>query len=243
MQIIFLFIILLSMAVVCALATLVRSNYPFEQYVLHQKAGAEAWMKFPFDILTFIILLNNLIPMSLIVTMEFVKFMLGTLINSDLDMYHEESDTPATARTSSLVEELGQVDYIFSDKTGTLTCNVMDFRMSSVAGRGFAQVVSDDKKLRRDENGNEVGYHDFDALKRFFDTDMTQQGDVLREFFTLLAVCHTVIPEVDEDDPSAEIVYQASSPDEAALVKGARAMGYVFTVFCSSYRLASQRVS
>jgi phospholipid-transporting ATPase len=70
------------------------------------------------DILTFIILYNNLIPISLIVTMEVVKFQQAILINSDLDMYHAPTDTPALCRTSSLVEELGQIEYIFSDKTG-----------------------------------------------------------------------------------------------------------------------------
>ena len=52
----------------------------------------------------------------------------------DLDMYHKESDTPAMARTSNLNEELGQVKYIFSDKTGTLTRNEMTFRMITVGG-------------------------------------------------------------------------------------------------------------
>lgn len=48
-------------------------------------------------------------------------------------MYHAESDTPAMARTSNLNEELGMVKYIFSDKTGTLTRNVMEFKKCSVA--------------------------------------------------------------------------------------------------------------
>ena len=51
----------------------------------------------------------------------------------DIDMYHEESNTPAMARTSNLNEELGLVKYIFSDKTGTLTRNVMEFKKCSVA--------------------------------------------------------------------------------------------------------------
>ena len=61
------------------------------------------------DILTFIILYNNLIPISLIVTMEVVKFQQAQLINSDLDMYYAKTDTPALCRTSSLVEELGNL--------------------------------------------------------------------------------------------------------------------------------------
>lgn len=88
--------------------------------------------------------------------MEIVKFFVGSLINSDMDMYHEESNTPAAARTSSLVEELGQVDYIFSDKTGTLTCNIMEFKMVSIAGVAYADVVPDEKKSRIDENGKQV---------------------------------------------------------------------------------------
>ena len=50
--------------------------------------------------------------------MEVVKFQQAILINSDLDMYYAPTDTPAVCRTSSLVEELGQIEYIFSDKTG-----------------------------------------------------------------------------------------------------------------------------
>ena len=48
-------------------------------------------------------------------------------------MYHEESNTPAMARTSNLNEELGMVKYVFSDKTGTLTRNVMEFKKCSIA--------------------------------------------------------------------------------------------------------------
>jgi phospholipid-transporting ATPase len=59
-------------------------------------------------------------------------------------MYYAPNDTPATARTSSLVEELGQIDYIFSDKTGTLTCNIMEFKMASIDGVNYAQEKNPD---------------------------------------------------------------------------------------------------
>ena len=71
---------------------------------------------FPKNILSYIILFNNLIPLSLIVTLEIVKFRLGFFINDDLDMYYEDADSAAVARSTSLVEELGQIDFIFSDK-------------------------------------------------------------------------------------------------------------------------------
>ncbi|PWW75823.1 phospholipid-translocating P-type ATPase [Tuber magnatum] len=135
------------------------------------------------DILTYWVLYSNLVPISLFVTVEIVKYSHAFLINSDLDIYYPDTDTPAVCRTSSLVEELGQIEYIFSDKTGTLTCNMMEFRQCSIA--------------------------------------------VMHHFLTLLATCHTVIPERKDNNPN-EIKYQAASPDEGALVEGAVQLGYRF---------------
>jgi len=83
-------------------------------------------------------LYSNLVPISLFVTIEIVKYFQAFLINSDLDIYYDKTDTPATCRTSSLVEELGQIEYIFSDKTGTLTCNQMEFKQCSIGGIQYA---------------------------------------------------------------------------------------------------------
>ncbi|KAJ3304337.1 hypothetical protein HDU76_005222 [Blyttiomyces sp. JEL0837] len=230
-QIVLLFCILIGMALLCSTGTLMRTlSAPFESNILLIDKN-NLFVYFIRNILTFMILFNNLIPLSLIVTMEFVKFYLGSLINSDLDMYHEASDTPATARTSSLVEELGQIDFIFSDKTGTLTCNVMEFKMCTIAGVPYAETVPDEKRVRVDEDGRESGYYDFSRLKLNMSTG-GKGADVIREFCQLLAVCHTVIPEVVDDESQGEIgkiVYQAASPDEGALVKGACTLGFTFT--------------
>ncbi len=84
--------------------------------------------------ITFLILFNNFVPISLYVTMEMVRYMQANFINTDEAMYHEETNTPALSRTSNLNEDLGQIEYIFSDKTGTLTRNEMVFKMCSIGG-------------------------------------------------------------------------------------------------------------
>lgn len=68
--------------------------------------------------LRFLILINQLIPISLYVTLELVKVIQCTLLSWDRNMYHKESDTPFLCRTTTLNEELGQVQYVLSDKTG-----------------------------------------------------------------------------------------------------------------------------
>ena len=72
-------------------------------------------------LLTALMLYNYFIPISLYISIEMVKILQAVFINQDIDMYDEESDKPTHARTSNLNEELGQVDTILSDKTGTLT--------------------------------------------------------------------------------------------------------------------------
>jgi phospholipid-transporting ATPase len=105
-------------------------------------------------------------------TIEVVKYWQATLINSDLDMYHAPTDTPALCRTSSLVEELGQIAYIFSDKTGTLTRNEMEFQECSIYGTMYAQVVDDAKR--------EQGQKTFDVLSDRMTQD-NEEASVIRE--------------------------------------------------------------
>lgn len=178
------------------------------------------------DILTFWILFSNLVPISLFVTVEMIKYYQAYMIGSDLDLYHEESDTPTVVRTSSLVEELGQIEYIFSDKTGTLTRNVMEFKSVSIAGSCYIETIPEDRRATV-EDGNEVGFRTFESLKEKMSSFDDDEAGIAIEFMTLLATCHTVIPETQSD---GTIKYQAASPDEGALVQGAADLGYKFII-------------
>lgn len=184
-------------------------------------AGIQTFFK---DMVTYWVLFSSLVPISLFVTVELVKYWHGILINDDMDMYYDKNDTPATCRTSSLVEELGMVEYVFSDKTGTLTCNQMEFKQCSIAGLMYAENVPEDRRATSVDDG-EIGIHDFKTLR-----SNLQNGHATAQhidhFLALLATCHTVIPEMDE---KGGIKYQAASPDEGALVSGALDLGYRFT--------------
>uniref|UniRef100_A0A4W2C261 Phospholipid-transporting ATPase n=1 Tax=Bos indicus x Bos taurus TaxID=30522 RepID=A0A4W2C261_BOBOX len=210
MQILVLFLLLLVMSLVsCVGAIYWKDRYRAEPWYIGKSGN------FGFDLLVFIILYHNLIPISLLVTLEIVKYIQALFINWDEDMHFKGSNVYAMARTSNLNEELGQVEYLFSDKTGTLTCNVMTFKKCSIAGITYGQspcFISDAYE-----------FNDPALLQNFENDHPTKE--YIKEFLTLLCVCHTVVPEREGNN----ISYQASSPDEAALVKGAKKLGFVFT--------------
>uniref|UniRef100_A0A672RY36 Phospholipid-transporting ATPase n=1 Tax=Sinocyclocheilus grahami TaxID=75366 RepID=A0A672RY36_SINGR len=146
----------------------------------------------------YIIILNTMVPISLYVSVEVIRLGQSKFINWDLQMYYADKDTPAKARTTTLNEQLGQIEYIFSDKTGTLTQNIMAFKKCTIRGRTYGET-------------NHQPYHFLVSCIR------SKKDPQVLEFFKLLSLCHTVM-----------LVYQAASPDEGALVTAARNFGFVF---------------
>ncbi|KAJ0677913.1 putative P-type phospholipid transporter [Helianthus annuus] len=200
-----------------------------------------------YHFLTDLLLYSYLIPISLYVSIEVVKVLQTIFINNDIHMYYEEADKPAHARTSNLTEELGQINTILSDKTGTLTCNSMEFIKCSIAGTAYGRGVTEVEKAMAKRmgsplivNGRDKYFDDDDndsssSVKGYnFEDERITNGywihephsDVIQKFFRLLAICHTAIPDVDEE--TGKVTYEAESPDEAAFVIAARELGFEF---------------
>ncbi|XP_078283641.1 putative phospholipid-transporting ATPase IM [Rhinoraja longicauda] len=198
----------------------------------------DRWVKSPIfsgflSFWSYIIILNTVVPISLYVSVEVIRLGHSYFINWDRKMYFAPKNTSAEARTTTLNEELGQIEYIFSDKTGTLTQNIMIFNKCSINGKAYGDVYDElGKKMEISEKTSPVDFS-FNSLAdnkfRFYDSSLVEAAKLgdpsVHEFFRLLSLCHTVM---SEEKSEAELCYQAQSPDEEALVTAARNFGFVF---------------
>uniref|UniRef100_A0A7N8YGE2 Phospholipid-transporting ATPase n=1 Tax=Mastacembelus armatus TaxID=205130 RepID=A0A7N8YGE2_9TELE len=228
---------------------------PFYNQKTEQEKNSSPILKFISDFLAFLVLYNFIIPISLYVTVEMQKFLGSFFIGWDLDLYHEETDQKAQVNTSDLNEELGQVEYVFTDKTGTLTENEMHFRECSINGTKYREANG---KLvpegMTDDSPDGSTPHLLCHLQKkiFFFVSCClilpyffsfQIGDELL-FLKAVSLCHTVQISYDQPDclvgggdpfshangfSSNYMEYYASSPDEKALVEAAKRIGVAFT--------------
>ena len=90
-----------------------------------------------------VILFQNLVPISLFISLEIIKTLQAFFIYSDVHMYYDKLDYPCTPKSWNISDDVGQIEYIFSDKTGTLTQNVMEFKKATVNGNPYGEAYTE----------------------------------------------------------------------------------------------------
>ena len=161
-------------------------------------------------IFRFLILFSSIIPISLRVNLDMGKTVYARQIQGDKDI----PDT--IVRTSTLPEELGRVEYLLSDKTGTLTQNEMEVKRLHMGTMSYGWDSMDEI---RTQLAISLGQHEVPTKTRGRWRDMSSR---VFDVVMALALCHNVTPIVDED---GSMTYQASSPDEVAIVNWTESVG------------------
>ncbi|XP_054394580.2 phospholipid-transporting ATPase IK isoform X2 [Pongo abelii] len=227
--VIFISVVLVCLVLAFSFGFSVKEFKDYHYYVSGVHGSSVAAESF-FIFWGFLILLSVTIPMSMFILSEFIYLGNSIFIDWDVQMYYQPQDVPAKARSTSLSDHLGQVEYIFSDKTGTLTQNILTFNKCCINGR----VYGPDLEATTRPKENPYLWNKFADGKLLFHNAallhlvQSNRDEAVREFWRLLAICHTVMVRDSHRECPDQLLYQAASPDEGALVTAARNFGYVF---------------
>ncbi|KAF7703863.1 putative phospholipid-transporting ATPase IIB [Cucumispora dikerogammari] len=154
-------------------------------------------------LIKFFMIFSNLIPISLKCTIDFSRMFFYTR------SIHEDIKG-SVVRNPNISEELGRISYLLSDKTGTLTQNIMLMRKLHLGNICYSvDLNSDIRKIIRKEFIKDV------TRNKSFSKGQNLSERLLN-LVNALSVCHNVTPVIEED---GKISFQASSPDEVAILE------------------------
>ncbi|EPY86928.1 putative phospholipid-transporting ATPase IH [Camelus ferus] len=230
--------ILISKALINTVLKYVWQSDPFrDEPWYNQKTESERqrnlFLRAFTDFLAFMVLFNYIIPVSMYVTVEMQKFLGSYFIAWDEEMFDEEMGEGPLVNTSDLNEELGQVEYVFTDKTGTLTENNMEFKECCVGGHVYVPHAVCNGQVLPDASAIDM-----------IDASPGASGREQEElFFRALCLCHTVQVKEDDEvdgprkspDAGRRSAYISSSPDEVALVEGVQRLGFTYLRLKDNY--------
>ena len=200
------FNILLFVSSTCAFFNIINKDQvegvvPWYLLDLHNFYSQSTYLNIISTFLGFFMIFNYLIPISLYVSLEMVKFFGSKSLVKDPDLINEITQERPICKSSDLNEELGQIEYLFTDKTGTLTENIMKFNACSIDG------------IMYEEYNKSLCLKTSDGLKKAnFDSK-------IEEFFIALCICNSVEIHIKTVKEREVIEYHADSPDEKALVE------------------------
>ncbi|KAK7455125.1 hypothetical protein VKT23_010996 [Stygiomarasmius scandens] len=255
-------ILLAMMAVACAIVDAVNEHRDYPRgapwlYGANQpddNPSINGLVTWAFALITF----QNIVPISLYISIEAVRTCQALFIYFDTQIYYEKTGQATLARSWNLSDDLGQIEYIFSDKTGTLTQNKMVYRQCSIGGKVYIGDPDDEDSERpsseaqsstNDTTSSAVAekpsspspptskkapfFHSPElssdleaALHSSSSSPNASHARALNGFFSVLALCHTVLTSTNKE--TGRVEYKAQSPDEEALVRAAADVGYVF---------------
>jgi phospholipid-translocating P-type ATPase (flippase) len=226
------FIILLQFGMCCVPAFLGGYNSKDWESNYYLQSDTIAWVSGLLLFFTYFLLMNTMLPISLIISLELIKVVQAYFMEKSLDMYSVSKNRTCKVFSSSLNEELGMIKHVFTDKTGTLTCNQMKFAYCTVGQRLYAYS---DTSI--DENINSYSLPDLkedlygpvkDDFKPFrmamghLVLEIKDQKQLTDQFLKCMSMCHQCI--VDRDSGN----YIGASPDEICLLKTSSEIGYAY---------------
>ncbi|EGR31117.1 phospholipid-translocating p-type flippase family protein, putative [Ichthyophthirius multifiliis] len=222
-----LFAIQICLSIIAAIVYLLsylNNIYEFS-YLVMNEYDKQYHIAFFTNFGNWILIFTNIVPISLLVTLETVKFFQGLQIQKDPKMGQ------TNVQTSNLNEELGQINHIFTDKTGTLTKNIMEFRQLVVNDVIYGyeedpcyEALTDEEIQKNYPKVTNVNFRDKKFMK-LLQNSKTEEVKQIEKILFLIATCHTVNSKIDKN---GETVYMQQSPDEQALVNFAKFSGIEF---------------
>ncbi|KAI9813839.1 MAG: putative aminophospholipid-translocase [Pycnora praestabilis] len=186
------------------------------------------------NIMRFLILFSTIIPISLRVNVDMGKSVYAWFIERD------QGIPGAVVRTSTIPEELGRIEYLLSDKTGTLTQNEMELKKIHVGTVSYANEAMDEVASYVRQCFSVPSLSDVNQASAlvtpssvYITSSMAttatrtrrEIGSRVRDVVLALALCHNVTPITEEEDGKSITTYQASSPDEIAIVRWTENVG------------------